>query len=116
MEYFRKVSGVFLVVIGVVVLVVLVINMNDYVQEFSNNPIHHYIVATDKTDSVIKIGEATIVVSESVYHFAALLLGFLFLRVWVEVGSTLVKTGRVLITNDAERVEQLVEKLVNKKT
>lgn len=89
-------------------------NLNDYLQNFPSNPIHEYIVGKEKSNIILKIGEEEIIASDHIFHFAALIIGLFFLRIWVDVGAILVKIGKVLITNDSEKIEQLVEKLVDK--
>lgn len=114
MERLLKVGGASLIIIGVVVLVVLVTNLSDYVHNFPSNPIHDYIVGDNEPKTLLIIGDEKVVVSETTLRFVALFLGFLFLRIWVDIGFVFVKTGRVLLTNDIEKIDLLVKKLSNK--
>ena len=113
MDQFRKLSGAALVALGVLVLIFLAANLSQYIENFPSNPIHRYIVGDD-SDTLIKIGDTPLSIPDSVFHIAALMLGLWFLKLWIELGAILIKTGRVLVVDDTERIEQLVEKLVDR--
>ena len=90
-------------------------NLSKYVEDFTHNPIHSYIVGAEGAKVVLRLDEKEIVVSDRILHIVALFLGLCFLRIWVEVGAALIKTGKVLITDDTEKIEELVEKLVGRR-
>ncbi len=115
MKSLAKYIGAALVILGVIILVLLFINLSDYIQEFSYNPIYQYIMATDSESGFVKLAETEIYVSNNLMRIIALFFGLMFLHLWLKIGAALIKAGRSLIIDDMENVKSLLDSLLDEK-
>lgn len=115
LDNMRKNVGAFLVALGVIILLMLVFNLTEYINDFTNNPIHDYIVGTEKVIEPITFGSTEIMLPSSILNIAALFLGIMLLRIWLEIGISLINTGRKLITDDIENLKDILNKIIAEK-
>ncbi|WP_028025105.1 hypothetical protein [Enterovibrio calviensis] len=115
MNKIGKYIGIVLIAFGVITLMQLLFNLPDYLRDFPNNPIYEYIVGTDEKSYFATLEGSEVVISNDIMRIVALFFGFMILKIWITVGSTLINAGRSLLIDDMENVKGLLNTLINKK-
>ncbi|MDJ1176118.1 hypothetical protein [Roseofilum capinflatum] len=116
MEISKKHIGIFLITTGILVLFMLLFKLEPYLLEFSSNPIYEFIVGSEEEMRQIAIAnngdQVTIELPLGFLRIVALFFGFMFLRIWLDIGSKLISVGRELMTDDVKNLEKLLDKLL----
>ncbi len=94
---FQLIIGGGLLVMGAYVLMLLALNLNDYIQEFPGSPVHQYLIDTQEQGFFLAFGSHEIRVSQSFMNIIALFFGFYILKIWISVGKILVQSGKFLL-------------------
>ncbi|MBP0030181.1 hypothetical protein [Roseofilum sp. Guam] len=116
MEISKKHIGIFLITTGILVLLMLLFKLEPYVLEFATNPIYQFVAGRE--DEIRKItitkngDQVQIGIPLGLLRIVALFFGFMFLRIWFDIGSKLVSVGRELMTDDVKNLEKLLDKLL----
>ena len=108
MEDTKKSIGALLTIVGVGMLVLLIANLGSYVEDFRSNPIYIYVAGFDPSVTPIKFGDHELVIPKEYLSIVALFFGFMFLKIWLEAGLVLIKSGRDLISDDVKRLGKLI--------
>jgi len=116
LEISKKHIGIFLITTGILVLLMLLLKLEPYVVEFATNPIYQFIAGREdeiRQITITKNGERVqIGIPLGFLRIVALFFGFMFLRIWFDIGSKLVSVGRELMTDDVKNLEKLLDKLL----
>jgi len=116
LEISKKHIGIFLITTGILVLLMLLFKLEPYVLEFATNPIYQFVAGRE--DEIRKItitkngDQVQIGIPLGLLRIVALFFGFMFLRIWFDIGSKLVSVGRELMTDDVKNLEKLLDKLL----
>ncbi|KDM90323.1 hypothetical protein [Photobacterium galatheae] len=100
---FQLIIGGGLMVLGAYVLMLLALNLNDYIQDFPGSPVHQYLIDSQEQGFFLAFGNNDIRVSQSFMNVIALFFSFYILKIWVSVGKTLVQTGKFLLEDKKDQ-------------
>ncbi|MDO6708123.1 hypothetical protein [Photobacterium sp. 1_MG-2023] len=100
---FQIALGVVLLLLGAYVLVLLGLNLYDYIQSFPGTPVHQYIVDIQDYGFFLAFGDSEFRVSRSFLNILALFFGLHILKIWLSIGKTLVQTGKFLLDNKTDQ-------------
>ncbi|MEI8608121.1 hypothetical protein P4S70_02995 [Enterovibrio sp. Hal110] len=109
-----KYIGIVLIALGVITLMQLLFNLPDYLKDFPNSPIYEYIVGSEEKSYVATLEGNDVAISHDMMRIVALFFGFMLLKLWVNIGSTLIHAGRSLLVDDMENVKGLLNTLIKK--
>jgi len=116
LEISKKHIGIFFITTGILILLMLLFKLEPYIVEFATSPIYQFIAGREDEIRQITItnngDRVQIGIPLGLLRIIALFFGFMFLRIWFDIGSKLISVGRELMTDDVKNLEKLLNKLL----
>ncbi|MGI9283666.1 MAG: hypothetical protein ACR2PX_29170 [Endozoicomonas sp.] len=113
MEQARKIIGLFLIIVGSVMLILLVVNFETYILNFNEGSIYQLLSEESGEPFIVSFNGNEIKADGGNVSIIALIFTFLFLNIWLKIGGKLLSAGSRLFSPELEELGNKIDQLTS---